>query len=76
MHERMKTGMAKGLLATVFVWVIGVELVAWWCLDMSELGGKEFWPVVLWAVTPCSILAGTFVGCLVRSGRLGKRGHS
>lgn len=66
----------KGLLAMMFVWVIGVELVAWWCLDMSALGGMEFWPVVLWGVTPFSMLAGALVGCLVRTERFGKRGNS
>jgi hypothetical protein len=63
----MKTGMAKGILAMMFVWVIGVELVAWWCLDMSALCGTEFWPVVMWGVTPVSMLAGASVGALVRS---------
>ncbi|MEP9322407.1 hypothetical protein PPMP20_04595 [Paraburkholderia phymatum] len=63
----MKTSMAKGLLTTIFGWVIGVELVAWWCLDMSALGGEEFWPVVLWGVTPLSIVLGVLVGRNLRS---------
>ncbi|MBN3754682.1 hypothetical protein G3N95_17150 [Paraburkholderia sp. Tr-20389] len=72
----MKSRMAKGLLTTIFIWVVGVELVAWWCLDMSALGGKEFWPVVLWGVTPLSIAVGTFVGRNLRSGWLRKRERS
>lgn len=65
--------MAKGILAAVFIWVMGVEIVAWWCLDMSVLGGESFWTFVLWCVTPASILAGIMIGRAANRARLDRR---
>jgi hypothetical protein len=60
--------MTKGLLAAAVAWVIGVEIVAWWCLSVSALGGAGFWPAVLELVTPCSVLVGVMVGRLAQLG--------
>jgi hypothetical protein len=76
MRGFMKTRIAKGCLAAVVAWVIGVELVGWWCLDVSALGGESFWPIVLCGVTPFSIIAGASAGYLARSGWFGKRDRS
>jgi hypothetical protein len=65
--------MARGILAAAFIWVIGVEIVAWWCIDVSTLGGEAFWPDVVWGVTPVSILAGVLIGRERSRGRLDGR---
>ena len=64
----MKICMTKGLLVAAVAWVIGVEIVAWWCLSVSALGGPGFWPAVLELVTPCSLLVGVVVGRLAQLG--------
>ncbi|WP_087736545.1 hypothetical protein [Paraburkholderia piptadeniae] len=65
--------MARGILAAAFIWVIGVEMVAWWCIDVSALGGEAFLPDVVWGVTPVSILAGVLIGRAGGRGRLDRR---
>jgi hypothetical protein len=62
--------MARGILAAAFIWVIGVEIVAWWRIDVSVLGGDACWPHVVWGVTLVSILAGILVGRARARGRL------